>query len=82
MGAARTAGRFGLAALAVAACALTACGAGGAGAPDLLPVEMPDLDAAHPSVRLQVQAARAALDEGGGARRPSGAPPTAGSACC
>ena len=65
-GAARTARRLGLAVLAVAACALTACGAGDAGAPDLLPVELPDLDAAHPSVRSQVQAARAALDEARG----------------
>ena len=62
----RAAGQFVLGVLAAAACTLPACGpAGGADAPGLLPVELPALDGAHPSVRTQVQEAQAALDAAG-----------------
>ena len=60
------AGRLALGVLAAAACVLPACGpGGGADAPGLLPVELPELDGLHPSVRTQVEAAQAALAEVG-----------------
>ena len=63
----RAAGRLALGILVAAACALPACGpAGGADAPGLQPVELPDLDGAHASVQTQLQAAAAALDAAGG----------------
>ena len=63
----RAARRCALGVLVAAACALPACGpAGGVDAPGLQPVELPDLDGAHASVRTQVQAAGAALDAAGG----------------
>ena len=58
-------GRLALRVLVAAACILPACGPGGAGAPELLPVALPDLDRAHASVRAQAQAAQAALEAAG-----------------
>lgn len=56
------AGRLVLGVLVVVACAMPACSpAGDTDAAGLFPVELPDLDGAHSSVRTQVEAAAAAL---------------------
>ena len=57
------AGRLGLGVLVVVACAMPACGPAGDTDAGLLPVELPDLEGAHSSVRTQVEAAEAALLE-------------------